>query len=171
MKQKIPISQDALYEYMKDHGVKIVRLAELSRLSKTTFNLCFKHVPHSNGTPRSFSANAVEAINQALPQIAAGLRSCILAFGSEQTFVNQLGMCYDPALVEPIKKVGYWMNLTVMTRKVLGWSYDKKEARLTSPSSYSYGNITKKDVNRINAELLSVAGMLDGVEVKKSDML
>lgn len=167
MGKKVQISQDALYEYLKEHGVKIVRLAELTGLSTTTFNLCFKHAPYPNGTLRAFSAKAVEAINKALPKMAIGIADCVMTFGSEQTYVNQLGMCYDPALIERIKNVGNWINLTVMARKALGWSFYMKEAKLNTPSSASYGNITQEDVNRINAELLSVAGMLYGVELEK----
>ena len=165
--KKVKISQDTLYEYMKEHDLKLVRLAEESGFSGTTINLCFKHALYPNGNQREFSVKSLQRINEALQRIAEGLRSCTLSFGSERTYTNQLGNCYDPALVKPVKRIGEWVNLTSFTKRVLGWSQHKKEMVLVSPSSTLYGCISSEEVDRINAELLSIIGMLSSVEVVK----
>lgn len=166
---KVQVTQDALYEFLLAHDVKMVRLAQLSGLSEATLNICFKHVPYPNGALHSFTAKGVEAINQALPQMAAGLRGCILTFGSDQAFTNQRGKRYDPALIGPMKAIGSWVNLTALVQKQLGWSKAMKDNVLVSRSGKAYGCISIDDVNRINAELLAVAGVLDGYELILSE--
>ena len=39
----------------------------------------------------------------------------------------------------------------------------------SSPATKNYGNISESDVNAINAEVLSVAGVLEGTEVVPDD--
>ncbi|MBQ7180079.1 MAG: hypothetical protein IJR87_02160, partial [Bacteroidaceae bacterium] len=165
MAQKVQISQDTLYQYITEHGIKLVRLAELTGLSEASINSCFKHQIINKGTPRSFTAKAVVKLNAALEQIADNLRGSILTFGSDQTYTNQRGKTYDPELVEPLKQIGELLNLTALVGRVLGWSKDKKENVLVTKSSKVYGNISEDDVNRINAELLSIAGVLSSYEV------
>lgn len=162
---KVQVSQDALYTYLTDHGVKLVRLAELVGISSPSMTSCFKHQIINGGARRSFTPKTIAKLNVALGQVADSLRGCVLTFGSDQVFTNQRGMTYDPALVEPMKKIGEWLNLTAFVQRVLGWNQDKKENTLVSPSSKNYGNITEADVNAINAELLSIAGVLDAYEV------
>ena len=163
--EKIQVTQDALYQYLTDHGVKLVRLAELTGLSEASINVCFKHSKGTNGYPRVFTQKAVDKINEALPLLAKSIRQSVLTFGSEETFTNLRGMTYDPSLVEPMKKIGELMNLTSLVNRVLGWNKDKKENTLVSPSSKNYGNISKEDADRVNAELLAVAGVLSSYEV------
>ena len=163
--EKVKISQDTLYQYLLEHGVKMIRLTELMEMSGSTITSCFKHQPLNNGTPRSFTRKAIVKLNAALPQIAENLRNSILVFGSDQVFTNQRGKTYDPALIEPLKKIGEYMNLTALVQRVLGWNQDKKENTLVTPSSNNYGCISKQDADRINAELLSVAGVLSSYEV------
>ena len=163
--EKVQVTQDTLYQYLTDHGVKLVRLAELTGLSEASINVCFKHSKGTNGQPRVFTQKAVDKINGALPSLAKSIRQSVLTFGSEETFTNLRGTTYDPALVEPLKKIGDLMNLTSMVNRVLGWNKDKKENTLVSPSSKNYGNISKEDADRVNAELLAVAGVLSSYEV------
>ncbi len=163
--EKVRISQDTLYQFLLEHGIKLVRLAELMGMSCSSLTSCFKHQLIKRGTPRSFTPKAIVKLNEALPQIAENLRSSFLVFGSEQVFTNQRGKTYDPALIEPMKKIGGYMNLTALVQRVLGWNQDKKENTLVTPSSKNYGCISKQDADRINAELLSVAGMLSSYEV------
>jgi len=163
--QKVQISQDALYQFITDRSIKLVRLAELMGMSGPSVTSCFKHQIINNGTPRAFTGKAIVKLNAALGKIADNLRSCILTFGSEQTYTNQLGNTYDPALIEPMKRIGETMNLTALVERVLGWSERKKQAVITQPHSKAYGCISEEDVNRINAELLAVAGVLSSYEV------
>lgn len=163
--EKVKISQDTLYQYIIDHNIKLVRIAEMVGVSEANINSCFKHHKDAHGKPRSFTRYNIRKLNIALEQIAAELRGCMLTFGSDRTFTNMRGKTYDPALVEPIKRIGNLLNLTALVSRVLGWNQNKKENTLVSPSSKNYGNITREDADRINAELLSVAGYLSNVEV------
>lgn len=163
--EKVKISQDTLYQYIIDHNIKLVRIAEMVGVSEANINSCFKHHKDAHGNPRSFTRYNIRKLNIALEQIAAELRGCMLAFGSDRTFTNMRGKTYDPALVEPIKRIGNLLNLTALVSRVLGWNQNKKENTLVSPSSKNYGNITREDTDRINAELLAVAGVLSSYEV------
>lgn len=165
MLQKVQVNSDVLYKYLTDHGVKLVRLAELMGISDGSLTSCFKHQIINKGVPRTFTDKNIIRLNDALEQVAEQLRGCVLTFGSDQVFTNQRGKTYDPALVEPMKLIGKWLNLTALVERVLGWNKDKKEKTLVTPSSKIYGTITKDDVDRINAELLSVAGVLGNYEV------
>lgn len=161
----IKVSQDTLYQYIQEHNIKLVRLAELMELSEASINSCFKHHITNRGVPRSFTPAAIDKLNFAIWRIAAELRQRLLTFGSDQVFTNAHGRTYDPALVEPMKRVGEYLNLTALTQRVLGWNKGKKENILVTPSSKVYGNISEDDANRINTELLAIAGVLSNYEV------
>ena len=163
--EKIKVSQDALYSYLTEHDVKLSRLAELMGKTLPVVSSCFLHHKDMQGRPRYFTRQNVEVINQVLPQIAAELRSLLLTFGSDQVRTNSRGRTYDPALIEPLKAIGQYMNLTALVERVLGWNKHKKEAILVTPSNKTYGNISEADVLAINNELLSVAGVLSSYEV------
>ena len=165
MNKKVQISQDVLYQYLTEHGIKLVRIAELIGISEASVNSCFKHHKDAHGNPRSFTRYNIRKLNGAIEQIATELRGYMLTFGSERTFTNQRGKTYDPALIEPMKKIGNMLNLTALVERVLGWNKNKKENTLVSPSSKNYGNITREDADRINAELLAVSGVLSSYEV------
>lgn len=163
--EKLKVNSDTLYKYLLEHGIKMVRIAELTGLSEASINVCFKHTKGSNGIPRTFTPKAIVKLNKALDQIAEELRKSLLKFGSDDVFTNQRGNTYDPALIEPVKQIGEYMNLTALVERVLGWSKMKKESILVTPTSKAYGNISSSDVDMINNELLSVAGVLSSYEV------
>ena len=166
MNKKVQISQDTLYKYLTEHGVTVSRLAELMNTTAANINSCFLHHKNSDGSIRRFTSRNIPELNQALEKMAEDIRSRVLTFGSDQTFTNQRGNTYDPALVERMKNdVGYYFNLTALCEKVLGWKKSKKHNVLETISSKVYGYISQDDVNRINAELLSVAGVLSSYEV------
>lgn len=165
MEQKVKITQDTLYEYMLAHGIKMTRLAELIGKSDDVVTSCFKHHKDIHGRPRRFNAEHVASINEALPRISSELRRLLLTFGSPQTYTNRWGKTYDPGLIEPIKELGRYLNITSLTSRVLGWSKGKKSAVLVQTSSISYGCVSQQDVNAINTELLSVAGVFDSWQV------
>jgi len=167
--EKIRVSQETLYRYMLDHGIIISRLAELIDRAPEVVLSCFKHHKDSRGKPRSFNARNIEAINKALPILADNIRSCLLAFGSEQMFTNKRGITYDPALVEPIKKLGKYINITELVWRLFGWSKGKKSSVLTEPSSKVYGHIGIKHAEAINNEILSIAGVLCNYELISDD--
>lgn len=166
MTQKVQISSDTLYTYLTEHGVTVTRLAELMGASVPTVNSCFLHHKLMDGTPRRFTHKAIERMNTALEQLAQDIRGSLLTFGSELTYTNMRGKTYDPALVAAIKDgVGRYFNLNFLCERVLGWNKSKKHNVLETITGKAYGCISKEDADRINAELLAVAGVLSSYEV------
>lgn len=167
MTRKVNVSQDTLYKFLMEHGIKLVRLAELTGLSEASINVCFKHSLGTNGQPRMFTPKAIERINAALPQLAESILGCVLTFGSKEvTDPNRRGNIFDPALVAPIKNdIGRHFNLCKFCQDVLGWSKPMKHNILESNTGLAYGHITKEDVERINTELISVAGVLTSYRI------
>lgn len=165
--KKEKISQDELFKFLTTHGIKLVRLSELTGMSEGTINSCFKHQLINKGTPRSFTPAGVEKLNAALEHLADALRGLKLKWGTDESklVVNQRGTTYDHALVEPIKQIGEWMNLTALVERVLGWGKEKKASVLVSGNPKTYGNISEQDMLAINNELLTVAGVLGSYEV------
>lgn len=163
--EKVMITQDTLFQYITEHNIKLVRLAELTGLSEASINSCFKHQIINKGVPRSFTIQGIKNLNVAIGQLASELRQCLLTFGGD-VFENQRGKIYDRALVEPIKKgVARYFNINPFLERILGWSKVKKHNTLETNTGKAHGCITREDADRINAELLSVAGYLSNVEV------
>lgn len=163
---KKQISQDELYSYLTDHGVKLSRLAKLMGVSAGMVIACFNHNIGKDGKPRSFTSSGLPKLNEALQQMASELAQFNLPFGSDQTFTNQRGATYDPALVPIIKNdVGCYFKLNVVCKNVLGWNEYREKAVFCTPSSKVYGCISRDDVQRINAELRSIAAVLESYEV------
>ena len=165
MTQKVKVTQDILYQYLTEHGVKMVRLAELMKTSEANISSCFKHHKKLDGSLRSFTPRNIRNLNAALEQFSIDLRGCLLTFGSTQVYMNQRKKTYDPALVEPMKRIGELLNLTALVERVLGWDKQKKDNVLVTKTSKVYGTISKDDSDRINSELLSVAKMLSSFEI------
>lgn len=162
---KMKTSQDELYSYLTAHDVKLVRVAELMGKTLAVVSSCFLHHKNVHGYERRFSVENVQKLNEALPVIASELRQCVMTFGTDRMYKNRLGKEYDPGMVEPMKRVGRYMNLAPLTERLLGWNERKKVNVLTSEKCKAYGNIMRSEVAAVNAELLSVAGVLDGMEV------
>lgn len=163
--EKVMITQDTLFQYITEHNIKLVRLAELTGLSEASINSCFKHQIINKGVPRSFTSQGIKNLNVAIGQLASELRQCLLTFGGD-VFENQRGKIYDRSLVEPIKKgVARYFNINPFLERILGWSKVKKHNTLETNTGKAHGCITREDADRINAELLSVAGYLSNVEV------
>lgn len=165
MQNKIKISQDELYKYLCDHDVKVSRIAKLMDVSPSVITECFKHSNNRHGNPRYFSVENIRKLNEALEKFAEQLRSCLVTFGSDKMYTNSCGRVYDPGMIEPLNNLGEMVNLLTLIQRVLGWSKAKKVSVFSIPASKAYGNISESDVAKINAEILAVAGVLDGVEV------
>lgn len=167
---KKQVTQDELYDYLTAHGVKVTRLAKLMGVTAGMVIGCFKHNIDKYGKPRNFTANGLPKLNEALAQMASELAQFQLPFGSDQTYTNQRGATYDPALVPIIKNdVGCYFKLNVVCENVLGWKSSRKSVVFCAPSSKVYGCISKDDVDRINAEIRAVADTLAGWEVVAAD--
>ena len=164
--EKIKVSQDFLYNYLIEHNFTISTLGEMMGVSDSAVSACFLHTPTRHGKPQKFSASNIKRLNKALPMIANELRGCLLTFGSDQTYTNLHGTTYDPALVDQIKNgMNKYFKLRGLLNRLLGWNVTKCRTTLSIIKSPVYGNITREDADRINTELLSVAGVLSSYEV------
>ena len=167
--QKVKMSQDAIYDYLTKHDIIITRIGELMGMDRSAVMSCFKHHLNSRGIPRHFTVQGIAKLNKALQTLAGELRSHVVVFGSDKVYINKHGRTYDPGMIEPLNELGKYMNLMGLTNRLLGWNKRKKENVFSSPATKNYGNISESDVNAINAEVLSVAGVLEGVEVIPDD--
>ena len=166
---KIKVSQDTLYHYLLAHDVKMLRLSEMIGTDGDTVTSCFRRRKDRNGVPRRFSAENIRRLNEALPLLANELRQRVLVFGSGQTFTNKNGRMYDPGLIEPMRVLGRYLNITGIVTRVCGWSKAKKASVFGRRTTTLYGNISESDVIAINTEVLSVAAVLDSYELVADD--
>lgn len=162
---KIKMSQDALYKYLNDHDVKLTRIAELMGKSHSVVVSDFLHHKSSKGKPRYFSVENIKLLNEALHKLSDELIARLVVFGSEQMYTNKHGRTYDPGMIEPLNRLGELVNITGIFGRILGWKKRKKSNVFASKASKNYGNISEQDVMMINSEILSIAGVLAGVEV------
>lgn len=166
---KAKVSQDFLYQYLTEHDVKLLRLQELMGVSYGMLNGGFRHGPDRHGKPMWFTADTVALLNKALAELSRQLRGCLITFGSAQVRTGHKGIKYDPAAIAGMDKIAGYFKKAAFCKRVLGWSSGKTDAVLGRPQSNIYGNISADDVAKVNAELLSVAGMFGGMEVEVSE--
>lgn len=164
-----PLKVIELCEYLEEHNIKFSRIAELMGKTPQFVIACFRHDKNCHGAPRTFSVENIRKLNEALPKLAAQLRRCVMTFGTVKVYTNKHGRTYDPGMIEPINRLGEMMNTTGLMERLLGWSKKKKWKVFSAPSSKNYGNISEDDVALINSEILSVAGVLQGIEVVSDD--
>lgn len=163
--EKVKISQDFLYQYLQEHGMNISLLGKYMGVSEGILRGSFNHSLNRHGKPMKFSDANIKRLNAAIAQVAAELPQMIVQFGSEQTFTNKRGTAYDPAAAVAIKKLKPYFKINQLTSRVLGWNQVKTRFTFSAPSSNIFEQITAGDVQRINAEILSVAGVLSNFEV------
>lgn len=163
--QKMKMSQDALYEYLNQHDVKVIRIAELMGKTPGVIISNFRHHKNAHGYPRRFSVENIAQLNKALDVISSELRGCVLNFGTPKKYTNKHGRTYDPGLIEPVRRIGELINITKMTKRLLGWSQNKKESVISDATSKAYGCISESDAMIINIEIKAVAGVLKDIEV------
>ena len=170
MTQKEPITQDDFYKFLTDHDVIISRLAEMIGMKKPEpLMSCFKHHNDWHGRPRKLNADHIAALNEAMPRLAEELLNCRLKFDPERAETNAWGSTYDKGLVEPIKRIGNYLNITKMLERVAGWSASKKCAVLSRHEGSMAGCISKADAVAINQELITIAGVLEKYELVADD--
>lgn len=168
-KEKMKMSQDQLYKYLTDHDVKMSRIADLMGKSYSVVVSNFRHHLNDQGNPRRFSVENVRLLNDAIHAFARELRACLLHFGTDKMYTNKHGRTYDPGMIEAINKLGKLINATAIMERMLGWSKGKKRMVFGAPASKNYGNISEDDVDVLNVEIMSVAGVLENVEVVPDD--
>ena len=162
---KVKVTQDVVYQFITEHNVNLSGIAREMQANPTLVAGCFRRNADRHGQPRHFTAATLPRLNEALERFAMQMRQSLITFGSQETYTNNRGMTYDPGTIPLIKNLSKYFNLTQFIIRVLGWAETKKNATLSAPSSRAFGCITSDDVNRINAELLAVAGVLSSYEI------
>ncbi len=163
--EKVKVSQDYLYEFLKEHNMTIAMIAKKMGASESIVRNSFQRNPNRHGNAMCFSAANLLKLNSALEEIADELRESVVAFGSDQMFTNQRGTTYDPGTLPGLQRVGEYFNMKALTERLLGWNKTKRDITLSVKSSPMYGRVTQADVNLINTELLAVAGVLSSYQV------
>ena len=163
--EKVNVSQDFLYEYLKEHNMTIMMIAKKMGASESVVRNSLQRNPNRHGNAMRLSAANLLKLNSALEEIADELRGCLVTFGSDKMFTNQRGTTYDPGTLPALQRVGEYFNMKALTERLLGWNKTKRDITLSVKSSPMYGRVTKEDIDRINAELLAVAGVLSNYEV------
>ena len=162
---KIKISQEVLYQYLLAHDIKLTWLADQIGVTISVVSSRFLHHKNRHGTPRSFNAEHLAAINEALPRMADELRGLLLEFGSASTYTDKRGSTFDPEVVGQFKQLSKYLNITGLVARVLGWTKLRKQQVLTDRYSIIYGHISQADTIAINNEVLSIIGALTSYEV------
>lgn len=163
--EKIKVTQDVLYQYIIGHNVNISGIAREMGANPTLVAGCFKKNLDRHGQPRHFTASTLPRLNEALENFAKNMRQSIIEFSSDQAYTNNRGHVYYPAVMPAVRQLSQFFNLTTFLIRVLGWNETKKNATLSAPSSKAYGCISEDDINKINAELLAVSGVLANYEI------
>lgn len=167
---KTAVSQDFLYQYLTDHNIRMSFLAERMGVSEAIVSKSLRHKKDRLGHTMRLTPANIARLNAALPVIADELRASVLSFGSGQTFTNSWGRTYDPALRQPVLDLSRFFKTIPFLLRVVGWKRGKRDMTLVSRNSTVFGQITKDEADKINTELLSLAGVLSGYEVV-SDVL
>lgn len=162
---KVKVTQDVVYQFITEHNVNLSGIAREMQANPTLVAGCFRRNADRHGKPRHFTAATLPRLNEAMERFAVQMRQNLIVFGSAETYTNNRGMTYDPGTMPLIKNLSKYFNLTQFIIRVLGWNETKKNATLSGPSSKAYGCISQADVNRINAELLAVSGVLLSYEI------
>lgn len=166
---KINITQDFLFKFWQEHNLTVTMLANKMGVSEGIVRGSFRHTLNRHGKPLQFSKANIEKLNAALQQIANELRDCVITFGGDKTYTNMRKITYDPGVLPAIHRLDEYFNITGLAERVMGWNKNKRNTVLSVKSSPVYGNITQEDVNRINMELLSIAGVLSSYKVVEED--
>lgn len=167
---KTIVSPDKLYKYMQEHNFTAYVLSDYMGVSESIVRGCFRHDLNRHGKPLQFSAANLEKLNDALPRMAADIRACQLHFGQGQTITNRCGREYDLSIAEQVKTgMMRFFSIKDLTARILGWNWGKCQSRLSSTGSVTYSHVSREDCDRLNDELLAVAGVLSSYEIQKPE--
>ena len=161
---KIPVSQDELKTFLKDHHFINAALAKKMGVSEGIVSGCFNRKPNRHGKPLSFSRKNIELLNQALQQIAEDLSGCKL-MASDEEFATKRFINDDPAVIESLRRIGEYVRLNGLTSKVLGWNNKRCLNNISVNGPKPHVHISKEDAMRISTEIMSIAVTLAGYEV------
>lgn len=167
--EKIPVSQDELYTFLKGCYFIKAALAKRMGVSESILGGCFRHVLNRHGKPLSFSKANIERLNAALQQIAEELIDSKLKCSDEAGSATKRFVNDDPAIIESMRRIGEYIKLNRLTEKVLGWGKKKCDRNINLKDPNPHVHISREEIDRINAEILSIASTLAKCEVVAAD--
>ena len=163
---KTKVSPDKLYKYMQEHDFTAYVLSDYMGVSESIVRGCFRHDLNRHGKPLQFSQENIQKMNDALPRLAADIHVCQIHFGQGNTITNRCGKVYDLSVAQQVKDgMGRFFNMRAMTKRLFGWNPQKCSARLASEAHITYSHVSREDCDRLNDELLAVAGVLSSYQV------
>lgn len=162
---KIEVTQDQLKYYLEEHHFIRAALAKKMGVSESIVGDCFNHLLNRHGKPLSFTKKNVELLNQALQQISEELSRCKLKCSNEEEQASRRFINDDPAIIDGLRKISEYIKLRGLTAKVLGWNNRKCESNINLKESRLHVHIKREEIERINIEIMAIAGTLATWEV------
>lgn len=160
------VTTEQLYRFLREHNIMDYVLSQYMGVSESIVRGCFKHDLNRHGKPLQFSADNILKMNDALPRLAADIRSCELHFGQGETFTNRCGREYDRSIAQQVKDgMMRFFSIKDLTARILGWKWAKCQARLSGTSHPSYSLVLREDCERLNDELIAIASVLESYKV------
>ena len=163
--EKIKVSQDELRIFLRGCHFINAALARKMGVTEGIVSGCFHHKLNRHGKPLSFSKKNIELMNVALQQISKDLIECKLKFAKDEDSSSKRFIDDSPAVVESMRKISEYIKLSGLTNKALGWDKRKCDYNINLKANNPRVHLSKEDADRINAELLAVAGALSSYEV------
>ena len=166
---KIKVSQEQLKIFFEGCHFVNAALAKKMGVSEGIVSDCFNHKLNRHGKPLTFSKANIERMNTALKQIAEELSDSKLTYADDGEATTKRFINDDPAVIDSLCKISEYIKLNWLTWKALGWNQKKCLNNINLSASNPHVHISRGDIDRINAELLSIAATLSSWEVVADD--
>ena len=161
MENKISVIK--LKNYLNEVGITVTALSKLSDINVRHLQKCLSgEIDIRDGRVRTLSNKNVERLQDALHQLSLNLKYIFIFYNKEREVVRRNGRCYCPECVEQIKQqLSPYFNILTFMQYSLNWSRSKIRNIMEIKGSYSYGNISEDDCNRINITITDISARLD----------
>lgn len=167
--REVSIPVTSLKDYLKETGITISTLSELSGINLNHLNKCLNgEVDRRNGKKRTMSAENLERLQESLHQLSLRLKYIFILYNTDFEEVKQNGHRYCKDCVRQLREqLSPYFRLLPFMQYALGWNRSKVLNTITNKDSITYGNIRQEDVANINNVLNEVATWLDTITLTK----
>lgn len=157
----LPITK--LRDYLKEAGIRISTLAELSGINSIHLQKCFAgEIDDRNGVMRTLSDENLNKLQNALHQLSLKLKYIFILYNTDMEVTKRNGRRYCPDCVAQIKsQLSPYISVLPFIQYALGWNRSKVRNTIDFKNSITYGNISQEDVDRINVTLAEISTRLD----------
>lgn len=168
--REIQIPVIKLKDYLKEVGITITALSELSGINLNHLNKCLSgDIDERNGHLHTMSKENIERLQEALHQLSLKLRYIFIFYNTDLEIVKQNGNRYCKNCVEQIhNQLSPYFRILPFIQYALGWNKSKVRNIINNKKSLSYGNISQDDVKHINIVLAEIATRLDKITIIKN---